>query len=464
MNTPSGRRLVLLAAVALTLAACTGQTAEPDDGAGATLSAEATGAMTLRVWDEAAAAAYVESFAAFSTQQPNYSVDVEVVPRDQYAERLTKDLAAGEAPDLFWIDPTAVPELSGTEDIIDVGAALGEDHDAWLAPVTELFMSGSKTWAVPQLWQSIALYYDTEKLAAASVAPDELTWAPGAGAGDTLLGAARALTTDQAGLNPGTEGFDPAATTTWGFNAGPEVASVIAPFLTQNGVNLHDGERFTFASPEGEAAVQYLVDLDLAHRVAPPVTVAPDAATARVLFAQGRLAMLQAGSGDLRAIADAAGRPVGIAPMVAGPQGRIGVVNGVAVAANADSDQRTAVVTALRWLGSAAGQAALASQGVGLPAVTDAQNLYADYWAARDIDVTALLDAVREPALLGPSRVPDALTALEPVLQQMFRGEIPVSEGLRQAQAAANATLGPDATPTPTPVPSPADTGPAPTP
>lgn len=456
MRTPSGRRLLLLSAAAVVLAACTGQTADPDDAADAALRDEAVGSVTLRVWDEAAAAAYVESFDAFSTQQPGYGVDVEVVPIERYADQLAEDLAAGEAPDLFWVDPAAVPALSADEHLIDVGAALGEEQDRWLAPVTDLFTSASTTWAVPQLWQSTALFYDVAQTAAAGVAPERLTWAPGAG-DDTLLAAARALTTDAAGLHPGAEGFDPATTTAWGFNGGPDVPSVVAPFMLQNGARMHDGEQYTFASPEGDSAVQYLVDLSLVHRVTPPVDLVPDAEAARGLFTGGRLAMLQAGSGDLRAIADAAAHPVGVAPMIAGPQGRVGVVNGVAVAGSAASDQPDAVVTTLRWLGSAAGQAALASQGIGLPAVTAAQQVYVDYWQARGIDVRPLLEAVREPPFRGRSPVWNtaALEALQPPLLQAFRAEIAVPEALRLAQQAANATLGSAPPETPTPAPSP---------
>lgn len=450
MRTPSGHRLTLLTVTALVLAACTGQTAEPDDGTDARLRTAATGAITLRVWDEAAAAAYVESFEAFSTQFPSYSVEVEVVPAERYAGRLTADLREGDAPDLFWVDPTTLPALAGSDALVDAGAVVGDDHDAWLAPVTDLFTVGSDIWAVPQLWQSVALFYDVEKVDAAGIEPGRLTWAPAGAEGDTLLSSARLLTVDPAGRHPGEDGFDVPGTTTWGFNAVPDVRSLVAPFLAQNGARLDDGEGFGFATPEGDAAVQYLVDMSRAHAVAPPADVAPGPTAARDLFTQGRLAMLQAGSDDLRAISDARQTPVGVAPMVAGPQGRFGVVGGVGVAASAGSDQQDAVTAALGWLGSAAGQAALASQGLGLPAVTAAQDLYAEYWAGRDVDVTALLDAVREPPLPGPSRVctPETVAAMEPPLGRVFRGETTVTEGLEQAQAAADAAF--QAAPTPT--------------
>ncbi|MDD9205875.1 sugar ABC transporter substrate-binding protein, partial [Georgenia sp. 10Sc9-8] len=97
----------------------------------------------------------------------------------------------------------------------------------------------------------------------------------------------------------------------------------------------------------------------------------------------------------------------------------------------------------LRWLGSARGQQALASQGVAFPAAVAAQETFVDYWAERGVDVTVFIEAAQEPTIaapLGPNANAGA-NAIVPILQEMFLGRIPVPEALEEAQAAGNEAI-----------------------
>ncbi|MFH5821310.1 extracellular solute-binding protein [Georgenia sp. AZ-5] len=437
VRTELGRVAAGVVAAAVLLGACAARTTEPDDSAGATVPSAVT-TVTFRLWDEEAARAYEESFDALSAQFPDVRVRVELVERADYAARAAEDLAAGTMADLFWADPALFPAHADAGALLEAGTVVGEDHDGWEPAVEELFVRDGTLWGVPQVWHSLALYYRTDLAGAAGVAPETLTWAPGGGDGDTLVAAARGLSTDAAGRRPGDEGFDP-ATQTYGFNAGPDLAAVVGPFLGQNGAALVREGRFAFATEEGRAAVQYLVDLARVHQVAPP-DLSPEAALA--LFTGGRLALLQAGSANLEAVADS-GVAWALAPVVAGPHGRPGAVTAVAAVARADTKHPGATATVLRWLASADGQAALASQGVGIPAAQDAQATFVEHWAGRGVEVGVLLDAADEPQLPLPSG-PGAAAGLEafgPVLDRVFRGELPVPEGLQQAQDAANAAV-----------------------
>ncbi|WP_127125291.1 ABC transporter substrate-binding protein [Georgenia sp. SYP-B2076] len=456
MHSPSRRRMLVAAvtagAASLVLAACTGGTTLADPGSdGSTGDAGAT-TVTFRLWDDVAAPAYAESFDAFSAAHPDLRVQVEVVPRGEYADRLREDMTDGDMADVFWATPTMYPAYAAAGDLVEVGA--DPDEAVWERSVVDLFTYRGTLWGVPQLWDSVALYYNEPLVAAADVDPSRLAWTPGGGAGDTLQAASRALTVDTTGRHPGEAGFDPGATQSYGFNAGADLFAIVLPFLAQNGVRFRDGQEFTFATPDGEAAFQYLVDLVRAQ-VAPPAAQdgardGADAGPARDLFTHGRLALFQSSSQDLRTLVQDAGPGLRIAPMVAGPQGRPGVLTGVAAVGNAHSAHDGATREVLRWLGSADGQAALASQGVGVPAVAGAQEAYAEYWAARGVDVQPFLDAAREPGAPAPAAigVDAGIAAVQPVLDRMFRGEIPVPEAVAQAQQAGNAAL---ATPSPEP-------------
>ncbi|MDD9205790.1 sugar ABC transporter substrate-binding protein, partial [Georgenia sp. 10Sc9-8] len=334
---PSSRRRTLtsvavsaVAAVVLTACSPGSPAADEGSGTGEQEDSDAT-TVTFRLWDEVAAPAYEESFDAFMAQNPDILVEVEVVPWGDYWERLPLDISSGEMADIFWTNTSNFGRYADNGDLIDVSAALGEDHDEWEASVADLYRRDGSLWGVPQLWDSIALYYNAELVEEAGVDPTELRWAPDAGADDTLLAAARALTTDTEGDHPGEEGFDPDSVETYGFNAQADLQAIYIDFLAQNGARYQDGDQYAFASPEGAEAFQYLVDLINTHHVAPS---AADTNTngdlTRDLFLQQRLALFQSGPYNLRTIYDNADFEWGLAPMVAGPEGRVGVVHGVA--------------------------------------------------------------------------------------------------------------------------------------
>ncbi|WP_448072156.1 ABC transporter substrate-binding protein [Georgenia yuyongxinii] len=433
------RARVTAAAVsaALLLAACSpgANDGDADSAGGQTV--------TFRLWDDVAAPAYEESFAAFTAANPDITVEVEVVPWADYWERLPLDISSGDMADIFWTNTSNFGRYADNGNLIDIDEAVG-DHDAWQQSVADLYLRDGTQWGVPQLWDSIALFYNRDLVEAAGVDPADLTWAPGAGEGDTLLAAARALTTDAAGTAAGEPGFDPASVQTYGFNAQLDLQAIYVNFLAENGAAFQEGDRFAFASPEGEEAFQYLVDLVNTYRVAPSAAdTNTNGDVTRDLFLQGKLGLFQSGPYNLKTIAENADFAWGLAPMVAGPEGRIGVVHGVAAAGNAQTENLEATTEVLRWLGSAAGQAPLARQGVAFPGAVDAQQDFVDYWAERDVDLQPFLDSAQEPTApspLGPN-VSAGSGALTPILQEMFLGTIPVPEALRTAQDAANAAI-----------------------
>jgi multiple sugar transport system substrate-binding protein len=97
----------------------------------------------------------------------------------------------------------------------------------------------------------------------------------------------------------------------------------------------------------------------------------------------------------------------------------------------------------LRWLGSADGQAALAGRGIVFPGAVDAQDAFVDYWANQGVDVQVFIDAANGqtiPAPVGPL-VGAGANEITPILQEMFLGNIPVSEALVRAQEAGNEAM-----------------------
>jgi multiple sugar transport system substrate-binding protein len=426
------RRFALVVAALLLLAGCS-LTPADDTGPGTTT-------VTFRLWDDQVAKAYRESFAAFHQRHPDISVAVQVVPWADYWTKLPTDVAAGTAADIFWTNTSNFGLYADSDQLLPVSG----DASAWNRAVVDLYTRNGKLWGVPQLWDSIALFYHKDMVTRAGVDPAALRWNP-AGAGDTFLPAVRRLTVDRNGRTAGQSGFDARNIRQYGFNAASDSQAIVWDFVGSNGGTWQHGDAFDFADqPRTVAAVQYAVDLINKHHVSPS---AADTNTngdkTLQLFTQGKLALFQSGPYRLKNVQEGASFEWGVAPIPAGPAGRVGVVHGVAAVASARTPHREATEKVLAWLGTAEGARPIATGGYAFPGVTAAEPDFVAYWRKQGVDVQPFLDAARGttfPAPVGP-RVNAGATAAEPVLQQIFLGRTPVAAGLRKAQDAANRAI-----------------------
>lgn len=442
--------LALAAATALVLSACSpsgdsGDKENTGSGDQNTSSSGAQTTVTFRLWDESAKPAYEESFKEFMAQNPDIKVEIQQVPWQQYWERMPRDLASGDMADIFWVNTSNFGIYVDNGNLLSVTDEIGDDHDAWQDSITNLYERDGKIWGVPQIWDSIALFYNKDMVKEAGIDPTDLTWAPGAGDGDTLLEAAQKLTKDNAGKTAADPDFDESKIKTFGFNSQADLQAIYIDFLAENGARYQDPKTddFDFASEKGVEAFQYLVDLIHKHHVAPPASETNlDGDYSRNLFVRGQLGLFQSGPYSLAAMKDA-DFEWGLAPMVAGPEGRVSVVHGVAAVGNAQTEHKDATVKVLKWLGSTEGQMPLAKQGIAFPGVVDAQDAFVDFWAEKGVDVSIFIDAAKEPTTPAPrgAYVGAGAGEITPVFKDVFLGSIPVKEGLEKAQDAGNAVM-----------------------
>lgn len=431
------RRRILAVLLVPTLGALLG-------GCGTQAEPERT-TVTVRLWDDQVAKAYGTSFATFEREHPDVRVQLNVVPYADYFTSLLDQVAKGEADDVFWLNSAYFGSLASSGALLDIDALLPGRRERWVPAAVEQYTQRGVLWGVPALTDGRSVvYYNKELLAEAGIDPTTLVWSLDP-ARDTLLDAARRLTVDAAGRSAGLPGFDPATIQRYGFNAGLDLQAIYYPFIGSNGGRFQDADgTFTFAEPAAEQAFGYLVDLINVQHVAPAADDTnnnPD--YARDTFLQGRLALFQSGTYNLRNVADGASFPWGIAPMVAGPAGRVSVVNSVVAAGNAHTPHREAVAEVLDWLGSEAGAEPVGGRGAALPAVVGAQQKFFDYWRERDVD-TRWFGDLGGTATIDPPRGPRfgaGAQAFEPILAEIFAARRPLVPGLLQAQDAANAAI-----------------------
>lgn len=121
------------------------------------------------------------------------------------------------------------------------------------------------------------------------------------------------------------------------------------------------------------------------------------------------------------------------------------VTNGIVAAGNAASKKQDAIKKVLAWLGTEEGNGYLASTGSAVPGVVAAQDTYFSYWKKKGVDVSPFFDVVKGnktiPAPTGPN-FSKGFEQYDPIMKEIFAGNVKPKEGLERAQAAANAAIG----------------------
>jgi multiple sugar transport system substrate-binding protein len=401
--------------------------------------------VTVRLWDEQVAAAYRQSFAAFTRAHPDIEVHTHVVSYSTYFNTLRTDVAGGSADDIFWISSAYLAGYANSGRLVDIGKTLGAGAAAaWEPSVVEQFTRSGALWAVPQLTDGgIALYYNADLLAAAGINPADLAslrW--GLDGGDTLRPLLARLTVDADGRAAATSGFDAGRIRQWAYNAANDAQGIYLNYIGSAGGVFQDGDRFAFDNPGAIEAFSYLVRLINGDHVAPPASDTNDNGDfSRNQFLAGRMALFQSGTYNLAAVADQAGFRWGVAMLPEGPKGRVTVTNGIAAAGNSASAHPDAVRQVLAWMGSNEGNQYVGRRGSAIPAVRSAQNVYFDYWAAKNVDVKPFFAVLNGPRIDAPGGAGFAAgnQVIKPYFDEMFLGRSDVSTTLYRAQEAANA-------------------------
>lgn len=403
------------------------------------------GTLTFRLWDENAVAAYEESFAAF-TEQSGWNVKIDVVPWADYWTRLPLDVASGDAADVYWMNSANYVLYKDSDDLLDINEVVPDGASQWEKAVVDLYSRDGGLWGVPQIWDSIAVFYNKALVEEAGVDPSALAFDPAADT-DSLREAGRKLTVDGEGRHPGEDGFDVDSRAQFGFNSQADRQAIIGPMLASNGAQWQDEDEYTFASPEGIEAFQYMADLINVENIAPSAADTNENGDfTRDLFTQGKLALFQSGPYNLLPVSDGVADSFewALAAPVAGPDGAKSLVHGVVAVGNAkaDDEQQAGIAELLTWLGSKDGQLPLAEQGVSFPGHVDAQDAYIEFWKGKGVDVSVFVEAAKNPAEADTgARANAGLTAAMPIFQEVFIGRLSAADGIPQAQEEGNAAM-----------------------
>ncbi len=166
-----------------------------------------------------------------------------------------------------------------------------------------------------------------------------------------------------------------------------------------------------------------------------------DGSAALTLFAQGRLALFQAGDWNTSAVSELTSQfEVGTFQLPAGPQGSYSVFNGLTDGMSTATEHPDRAWQLAEWLGGADSQRIMGSGGYIWPAIESLDPMFADYWKSKNVDVSAFLTASQGKKMLYPvaEGMAEAVTDVQSRLAPMFFGTEGVATALADAEQAAN--------------------------
>ncbi|MEV6103991.1 sugar ABC transporter substrate-binding protein [Streptomyces sp. NPDC051940] len=431
------RRLVAAAGVTALLAGA----AACGNGSG---SGDGSTQLVYRTWDEQQKVGLEKVMAAFHAKNPKISVKVELLPYDQYWTKLTADVVAGTAPDVFWMSVPYFPEFVTKGVLADVSAEAG-DTGKYVKNVVDSYTYKDKLYAVPKDWGAVGLLYNKDAFAQAGVTmPDKLTWAPdGSGSFEELL---RKLTVDESGKHPDQAGFNAKKVKTWGFASWNHSQTQWMNWMVSNGGKLVDKPfgKFAFNEPSDVEAMQWAVDLSRKWHVSPPATQTnPPTGQATEMFQRGQIAVFPANNALLPYVQPEANFEIGVAALPEGPQGRSVNINGLGEAVYAKSDHLAEAKRLAAFLATPDAQKIMGDSGYVFPALTSLSAGYVDYWKGKGIDMAPYVEESQGQTFNLP--VVSGYSAAEQELNQTFNdiylGRLSPQEGLDKAVEDGNGKL-----------------------
>ncbi|MGZ5128582.1 MAG: ABC transporter substrate-binding protein [Actinomycetota bacterium] len=276
-----GGWFVVVAATAMTLAACTGSD-EPEGSA--TAGSLAPQEIDVLVWgDPEELEAYRQVVDGYEAAQDTVTVNlIELADRDELIARLSTSIAGGNPPDLFLLNYRYYGQFQAKSALESMTPYLdaegGLESDRFYPEAMEAFQDGGQQTCMPQNVSSLVVYYNEDLFAEAGVkTPKEgWTWAQ-------MVATASRLTEDADG--DGTP-------ERYGLGVEPEMIR-LAPFIWSNLGTLTDEPptRFTLDYVKDIQAMQAFFDLRTKHGVTPTDEEA-EAEDFETRFLNGTLGML----------------------------------------------------------------------------------------------------------------------------------------------------------------------------
>lgn len=380
--------------------------------------------------------------AAFQKQYKSIQVSQQVADWNTYWTKLPTQMAAGQAPDAFLLDPGYYQaHYAGTNRLVNLDSLITRDHinmgQYWPQELPTFRYKGHY-YELPRDISVNMLLWNKTLFAKAHISHAPSTW-------QQLLADARKMTIDQKGRNATQKGFDPNHIAQWGYASYEYLDGIDEPLMTEMGGHLWSqpetasNVQCLIDSPQGQKAITFLTDLIYRYHVSPNPT---QLGHYQNIFASGKVAMYIDGTFDLPTYTAARGFKWDVARFPSWNGHLATMAQGVGNAINAQSQHQAQAWTLVKWFSSAQGQKIMSQHGINIPSIKSMATS-ATFLKGKPSGMKAVIASIKEgvPYLDFPHKA-DAFNYVDTVLtNSVFTHHMSVKDGLKKAQDGANTLL-----------------------
>jgi len=467
--------VLLLLVLALLLAACGGDTsssgtevqdtttsqeaaAPAEEAAAPTEEAApaeaAVEAVTIRysLWDSAQQPAYEQCAIAFHEANPGIIVAVEQAGWDDYWNTIQTGFVSGDAPDVFTDHLAKYPEFAQKEQIVDIQPLVerdGVDTGMYIDGLADLWVREGKRYGLPKDWDTIAVVYNADMLAAAGIDPavmNDWTWNPQDGG--TFEEVVAQLTLDANGNNGLSPDFDKENVVQYGFihqgSGGFSGQTQWSSFAVSNGFKFTDGPwatQYYYDDPKLAETMDWYVGL--IEKGFAPTLADVSSLGAQQLVISGVGAMTTDGSWQIGNFVDNSTFKVGFGLLPVGPEGRKSMFNGLADSIYIGTEHLEEAWAWVKFAASPECANLVGDTGVVFPAIPSGVEKTLAVREAQGIDVSAFTEEALDPngTFLFPitDNGAEISAIMDPTMDSIVLGEADAATALKDANEQVNA-------------------------
>lgn len=398
--------LALTLILAIGLSACGGSSSGKSANNGKTV-------LTLALWDTNQKKAMQEMADAFTKENPNIKIKVEVTPWDQYWTKLQAGASGGNTADVFWMSPEQVFTYANGNALMDLKDRIKKDnYDMSKYPknlVDSMNVKG-KQLGIPKDDSTVGLWYNKDLFDKAGVSypDDKWTW-------DDWMDAAKKLTDKKKGV--------------YGMAAPDNGQNFIYNLIYANGSDFFtkDGKKSLYDTPANIEAIKYGVSF--IKNGYSPTTADFASTTPDQYFESGKVAMITAGSWMATEYTAIDGLNADVAPI---PKNKTKgtISSGMAYSISANTQHPDAAWKFVKFMGGKKANTIQSSSGAAVSAYENTQEPYVKKFPS--INAQVFVDAIDygKSSYMVESRA-DWITTEQEIMTKIFSLQESPEKGLK---------------------------------
>ena len=391
-------------------------------GSDSSESADGKVNLTFQIWDVGQKAGMEAMCDAYTAQNPNVEIEVQVAGWNEYWTKLEAAATGNKLPYIFWMHTNEILKYADNGMLAEVSDIVDETKFSDIS-LKNAQGSDGKLYGVPKDKDVVCLVYNKELFDAAGVAYPDDTWT-----WDNLITASQQI-------------YD--ATGKYGYMAYADEQLGYWNFVYQNGGYIlnEDKTKAGFDQPATREAMEFYIGLQ-DYEWCPDQAYFGEQAPGTV-FLSGQGAMYLEGNWNflpmLQNTPELNGKlQVAVLPKAPNPvsgEGRATISNGLCYAMSANNENEEIVKDVLAFFGSEEGQRIQGESGAAIPAYQGLEQTWVDAFAGYDIDVTPVLEMFDYgvQSVNNASR-PEWKTKVNDELLKIYSSQVTLEEGLANMQ------------------------------